>query len=400
MSRITIVYRKNILCFVLVMAVCCAFFCVGCKNKTTDTTKKSIASGNIKWDELKKTGEMELKYADMFSVDYYGDYSLVTIADSEKYLLIPKKGEVPANLDEDIVPIKLPLKNSYVASSASMDLFREIGALSNVKMTGTKIEDWSIDEIKEYIDSGKILYGGKYSAPDYEMILENNCDVAIESTMIFHTPKVKEELENIGIPVMVERLSYEKEPLGRVEWIKLFGLMSGRLSEAEKFMEECSKRYEDVVSKVSEKNKENKKKKVAFFYISSNGYVNVRKPGDYISKMIDIAGGSYAFSDYVPDEENALSTMNLQMEAFYEGAYDADYIIYNSTIDGEISTVDELIGKCEVLKDFKAIKNGNAWCTGKNMFQETTGTIGMIEDLFEVINENNSDELKYLHRLK
>ena len=65
----------------------------------------------------------------------------------------------------------------------------------------------NIDEIKKYIDSGEILYGGKYSTPDYEMILENNCDIAIESTMIFHTPKVKEELEDFGIPVMVERLS-------------------------------------------------------------------------------------------------------------------------------------------------------------------------------------------------
>lgn len=398
MSRITIIYRKIFLCFVFVMAAYCTFFIAGCKIKTANTNKNSAS--NVNWKEMKKTGEMELKYAKMFSVDYYGDYSLVTIAGNEKYLLIPKNSEVPANLDEDIVPIKLPLKNMYVASSASMDLFREIGGLSNVKMTGTKSEDWSIDEIKKYIDSGEILYGGKYSTPDYEMILENNCDIAIESTMIFHTPKVKEELEDFGIPVMVERLSYEKEPLGRVEWIKLFGLMSGRLSEAEEFMEECSKRYDDVVSKVSEKNKDNEKKKVAFFYISSNGYVNVRKPGDYISKMIDIAGGSYAFSDYVPDEENALSTMNLQMEVFYEEAYDADYIIYNSTIEGEINTVDELIEKCDLLKDFKAVKNGNAWCTGKNMFQETTGTIDMIEDLYEVINENDSDELKYLHRLK
>ena len=88
------------------------------------------------------------------------------------------------------------------------------------------------------------------------------------------------------------------------------------------------------------------------------------------------------------------------MEVFYEEAYDADYIIYNSTIEGEINTVDELIEKCDLLKDFKAVKNGNAWCTGKNMFQETTGTIDMIEDLYKVINENDSDELKYLHRLK
>lgn len=57
-------------------------------------------------------------------------------------------------------------------------------------------------------------------------------------------------------------------------------------------------------------------KTVAFFYITSNGGINVRKPGDYISKLIGMAGGEYVFQD-LGGEENALSTMNLQMEAFY-----------------------------------------------------------------------------------
>lgn len=74
-------------------------------------------------------------------------------------------------------------------------------------------------------------------------------------------------------------------------------------------------------------------KTVAFFYVTTNGGVNVRKSGDYVSKMIELAGGTcITFDD--SDEENALSTMTIQMETFYEQAKDADYIIYNSTIDG------------------------------------------------------------------
>ena len=51
--------------------------------------------------------------------------------------------------------------------------------------------------------------------------------------------------------------------------------------------------------------------------------------------------------------------MNMQMEEFYAKAKDADYIIYNSTIDGELSTIDELLAKSNLLADFKAVKNGN-----------------------------------------
>ena len=43
---------------------------------------------------------------------------------------------------------------------------------------------------------------------------------------------------------------------------------------------------------------------------------------------------------------------------------DADYIIYNSTVDGEISTVDELTEKWSgLLEHFKAVEDGNVYCT-------------------------------------
>lgn len=45
--------------------------------------------------------------------------------------------------------------------------------------------------------------------------------------MILHTPEVKEQLEHFGIPVLVERSSYESDPLARMEWIKLYGILLG-----------------------------------------------------------------------------------------------------------------------------------------------------------------------------
>ena len=97
-------------------------------------------------------------------------------------------------------------------------------------------------------------------------------------------------------------------------------------------------------------------------------------------------------------DENALSTMNIQMEEFYATAKDADYLIYNSAIDGELYTMDELIEKSSMLKDFKAVKNGDVWCTGKNMFQETTGIADMIVDINSIVNGADGD-LEYIHKL-
>ena len=48
------------------------------------------------------------------------------------------------------------------------------------------------------MENGEISYAGKYSAPDYETIYSADCNLAIENTMIYHTPEVKEQLEKLG----------------------------------------------------------------------------------------------------------------------------------------------------------------------------------------------------------
>ena len=94
--------------------------------------------------------------------------------------------------------------------------------------------------------------------------------------------------------------------------------------------------------------------------------------------------------------------MNMQMEEFYAKAKEADYIIYNSTIDGELNTIDDLLAKSSLLSDFKAVKNQNVWCTGKNLFQETTGLGTMIEDIHILLTTDDPslEKLTYMHRLK
>ena len=196
------------------------------------------------------------------------------------------------------------------------------------------------------------------------------------------------------IHILVERSSYETHPLGRTEWLKLYSVLLGKEEQAEELFAEQAEKLEAVSSE------ENTGKTVAFFYISSNGYVNVRKSSDYVAKMIELAGGKYIFDD-LGDSENALSTMNMQMEEFYAKAKDADYLIYNSTIDGELYTLDELFAKSNLLKDFKAVQNGNVYCTGKNLFQETMGLGTMIADIHTMLtSETGADEFTYMHRLK
>lgn len=339
---------------------------------------------------------LELAYADQFSVDYYKDgYKKITIKDTGEFLLVPEGKEAPKGLGKEVKVLPEKVDRLYLVATSAMDFFRALDEMDRIRLSGTDADGWYIEEAREAIKSGKMLYAGKYSAPDYERIVSEGCGLAIESTMIYHTPEVKEKLEQFGIPVMVERSSYESHPLGRLEWIKLYGALFGKEEKAEEIFQKEMKRLEGVLAE------NNTGKTVAFFYVSSNGYVNVRKSGDYVSKMIQLAGGNYIFPD-LGGEDNALSTMNMQMEEFYAKAKEADYLIYNSTIDSELTSLEELFDKSTLLKDFKAVKEGNVWCTEKNLFQETTGLGKMIEDIHTILTQESSslDQLNYMHKLQ
>ena len=343
--------------------------------------------------DLDCNGRMELSCADQFEVEQYGAYKLITIVDNGRFLLVPKGVKVPADVPTDVTVLQQPLENVYLVSSAVMDLVCQIGAVSDLKYTGVKEKDWYVKEAADAMAAGNLIYAGKYSAPDYELLLSGGCTFAIENTMITHNPEVKEKLEELGIKVMIERSSYEKHPLGRLEWIKLFGVLFGREQQAKAFFDAQAAHIEPILEK------EKTGLSVAFFAVASDGTITVRKPNDYVSSMIELAGGTYSLNGYVPEEENALSTLKMQMEDFYAAEKDADILIYNGTIEGELKSIDELVQKNSLFADFKAVKSGQVYTTGSNFYQQTSGTCDFIEDLNKVLNGETDAEYRFLKKI-
>ena len=370
----------------------------GCGSPSSDSTENSLVESAdqtkaVDWKDMKPVGSMELLYAENFSVDYYeGGFKLLETMDGTQILVVPEDKEIPQNVDEDTIVLKQPVQNMYLVSSAVMDIFSKLDAIDTLRFSSQTEDNWYVDDAKQAMEDGSLIYAGKYSKPDYELIVSEGCSLAIENSMIFHSPEVMEMLESFDIPVMVEYSSYESHPMGRVEWIKFFGALVDKEDEAQRIFDEQI----DILDSVAAN--ENTDKTVAFFYITSNGLVQVRQSNDYIPKMIELAGGRYIFEN-LGDSESKRSTMNMQVEEFYDGAKDADYIIYNSTIDGGLSSVDELIDKCPVLADFKAVKDGNVWCTTNDMYQQSMSIGYMIKDIHSMVCDCDEDDMTYLFKL-
>ncbi len=371
-----------------ILLILCLF--LGCSGERP--ASKTAATGP-EWSSLNIQRQVPLRHATEFSLtEYDRGYTLLDIPTSGRFLIIPEGEGLPRGLEEDIVPLFAPLDRIYLAATSSMDFFRALDSVSAVRLSGTDVNGWYIQEAREALQNGGMVFAGKYSAPDYELIFAEKCDLAVESTMIYHSPEVKEQLEKLGVPVLVERSSYEEDPLGRMEWIKVYGALLGKLPLAESLFDAEVQAVEPLLDQPETG------KTVAFFYITTTGTVNVRKSSDYVPRMIALAGGDYAFPDL--SNGSALSTVNMTMESFYDGARDADVLIYNSTIDGELFTLAELLQKSPFLKDFKAVQTGNVWCTGKNLFQEPMGLGKLILDMHRVLTDENApEELTYLHKL-
>ena len=348
---------------------------------------------------------MELSYAENFAVDYYeGGYKLLTTRlNGDRILLVPQHQQAPKDAEALVSPsaegepgklivLQEPVKTLYLVASSVMDMFAQLDSMDAISMCGLKEEDWYIPAAKQAMKEGTLLYAGKYSQPDYELLLSQNCSMAIENSMIYHTPEVMEKLDEFGIPTLVEYSSYEEHPLGRVEWVRFFGALLDQEEKADQLFEKQKEALKRVEAE------ESTGKTVAFFYITSNGLVQVRQSTDYIPKMIELAGGKYVFEN-LGDPDSRRSTVNLQLEDFYDGAQDADFLVYNTTIDRQVQTLEDLLKKCSLLKDFKAVKNHQVWCTTEDMYQQSMSAGNLIEDFHRMLTDDDK-ETRYLYRLK
>lgn len=349
-------------------------------------TVSAESFGNLKYES-----SMETVYAERFGIDYYeGGYKVITVSEGQTVLIVPEGAEVPSGIDPDTVVLQQPLSNMYIANTAGMCFFDRLDMLNTIRFSSQPAENWYCENAAKAMENGEMVFAGKYSEPDYELLLTSGCDLALENTMILHTPKVQEMLEMLGIPVFIDRSSYESNPLGKVEWIRVYGAMLNLEEKADAYFKTQCAEIENLTLESGER------KTVAFFYVNDDSTVAVRGSGDYIAKMIDIAGGEYIFNDVQGVDENDPS-ITMSMEQFYSVAIEADYLIYNGTMQG-ITTVNDLLEKSALFADFRAVQNGNVWSTDRNLYQATDALGTVTADINRMLTGN--DNTTFITHLK
>ena len=119
----------------------------------------------------------------------------------------------------------MPVSSAYIASDAALKLIDQVGGKSAITMLG-------IDRS----DMPGAQFIGPYDQPDYSALLLGDCDLAVVPVDIMDAgyAAIRDRLSILDIPVFVDASAKEATELGKLEWIKLYGMLFGCEAQAEK----------------------------------------------------------------------------------------------------------------------------------------------------------------------
>ena len=342
--------------------------------------------------KLVSEGMMPLQFAKNFTIEMFkGGYRLISAGTGGyKYLVVPEGMKVPEGLEEGTYVLQMPINRVYMASTGMMSLVDAIGANDRGPLVGTDKSGWYLPNVVAAMDAGTIAFGGKYSEPDFELMVANDIQLHINTTMIDSKPEVLEKFEELKIPSLVEDSSKEGHPLARVEWVKLFGVLFGMEDEANAYFDSQVKMVEAATSPSLGKT-------VAMGYVASDGEkCYARNGGDYYAQMLGMAGGDYVCADMEPTKAG---NSNMTFEEWYNKFKDADYFFYMN-FAAKFNSIQEMIEFNPLFADFKAVKEGRVWVTSKDFTQSTAAIAGILQDMNTILKSDDPQNVTTDHLIK
>lgn len=186
--------------------------------------------------------------------------------------------------------VRIPLQRAVVASTVHCSLLEQLGALETVAGV-CDLQYVNLPEVKRRCETGRVKDCGSSMQPDAERIIETEADAVLLSP--FENSGGYGKLEQLGVP-LIECADYmEATPLGRAEWMRFYGMLTGREREADSLFHIVEARYNELKTKAAKG--AGRPTVMADKMTGSVWYV----PGGQstIGQMLADAAGSYVFAD-------------------------------------------------------------------------------------------------------
>lgn len=238
-----------------------------------------------------------IRYAQGFHVACEDGYTQVEVRDPwnkgallQRYLLVPHGVKMPDGMPKGTL-VRVPLRNMVVYTSVHCAMLDALGAAGDIAGV-CESQYIHVPSVLARIREGRTTDLGVATSPNVERMIEIGAEVVVASPFDHGGYG---SVEKIGIPI-IECADYmETDPLGRAEWIKFMGLLTGQTVRADSLFRETETNYLRVKS-LAEK-AEKRPTLMTGMKFGSSWYVPA---GDsFMARLYKDAGADYLFS-YLP----------------------------------------------------------------------------------------------------
>jgi len=332
------------------------FILIGCKkNEKLETVKVENAKNSI-------------EYASGLSIVKYEDYSVVTVsnpwpnADKDfKYILKEKEAKVPDSL-QTYTAIQVPLESIVVTSTTNIPFLEMLEVES--KLVGFPHTDYiSSEKTRALIDKGSVKNVGQNEKLNIEQLIELAPNLIVTFGVDNNNPTL-DNLKKSGLNVLIQGDWMEQSPLGKAEWIKLYGALFGKEDKAKELFDKIVESYNQALKLVKDKPATSK---VLYGSMYEDVWY-VAKGNSWVAQFMKDAEATYLWADLKGSGSEGLS-----FEKVLDKAKTANVWIAS----GSFKSLDELQKANPHYGEFDAFKNkmvynfeGKVGATGGTVYYE------------------------------
>jgi iron complex transport system substrate-binding protein len=339
--------------FYKVLLVSILFSFIGCqKNEKKAPINDASASNSI-------------QYAKSLAIHKYEGYSVVTVSNpwpeavkNFTYILKEKNGVVPDSLKK-YNQIQVPLQSIVVTSTTNIPLLEMLGV--EKALIGFPHTDYiSSEKTRALIDAGSVKNVGQNEKLNIEQLIELAPDLIVTFGIDNNNPAI-ENLQKSGLNVLIQADWMEQSPLGKAEWLKLYGALFGKEKEADVLFENIVKEYNNALALMA-----NKKPTSTVLYGSMyQDQWFVARGSSWVAQFMRDAKANYLWADL-----EGTGSLGLSFENILNKAKTANFWIAT----GSFKSLSELEKANPHYSQFDAFANKNVY-TFEGKMGATGGTI-------------------------
>ncbi|MFT5251458.1 MAG: iron complex transport system substrate-binding protein [Flavobacteriales bacterium] len=244
-----------------------------------------------------KPGTNQIQYATSLSIYKQEGYSIVKVNNpwpnaNKKftYILKEKNGIVPDSLKQYTL-IAVPLPSIVVTSTTNIPFLEMLEVES--KLLGFPHTDYvSSGKTRKLIDAGKVKNIGQNERLNVEQLIDLNPAAIITFGIDNNNPMI-DNLQKSGLKVLIQADWMEQSPLGKAEWIKLYGALFGKEKEAEKLFNAVVENYKEATLLVADK----KPEATVLYGSMYQDHWYVANGSSWVAKFMKDAKSNYLWAD-------------------------------------------------------------------------------------------------------